>query len=533
MNERLSSRDSLDSPESTGSAVLAPLPSEPPSDLTRDLQEAQEALEQSEQERRRLAEQLEAERSRSTTAQRVANVGSWETDLTDLSTMTVLWSDETHRIFETDPTVFQPTYHAFLALVHPEDRTKVDDALTGSFASGRDAAAAQQRRSTTNADTNANSDANSDAKGGEMYANCEHRLLLPNDRVKFVEERWQVFFDDQGKPLRAVGACHDITERKQAEEATHFLASIVESSDDSTITINFESTITSWNKAAERLYGYSAEEAIGNSVAMLTLPGDLKTVLSNIERIKHSETVEIFDTIRLNKAGQEMDLEVVLSPVKDASGQVVGVSTLARDITKRKQADEALRSMMSSVHCLLWQADVQESGTPDVLAWDLTFPEESAAQRFLPLSIASGESYSDAAYRNRHPEDKARTDAYGLSMIRRGESYSQEYRCLGADGVWHWQQERVNVETLQPGIWRVVGVGTDITERKQMEEALVQSQNYLSQILGDLPVGVFVVDERGTPTYSNEAARQILGAGIDPDATSGALAGVYQAYCWQ
>lgn len=137
-------------------------------------------------------------------------------------------------------------------------------------------------------------------------------------------------------------AIEDITERRQAQEAKLFLASIVESSEDSMISINFDGFITSWNKAAERLYGYPAVEAIGKPLTMLTLSEDLKQVLSNIDKIKHGEKVEIFDTVRLNKDGREMDLEVVLSPVKDGAGQVIGVSTIARDITEGKRAAYAL-----------------------------------------------------------------------------------------------------------------------------------------------------------------------------------------------
>jgi len=127
----------------------------------------------------------------------------------------------------------------------------------------------------------------------------------------------------------------DITERRHAEEAKFFLASIVESSEDSVVTVNFDGTITSWNKGAERLYGYPAGEAIGKPLMMLTFSKDLKDLLSNIDKIKHGEKVEIFDTIRLNKDGREVNLEVMMSPVKDASGQIIGVSTIARDITER------------------------------------------------------------------------------------------------------------------------------------------------------------------------------------------------------
>ena len=114
----------------------------------------------------------------------------------------------------------------------------------------------------------------------------------------------------------------------------YFLASIVECCHDSIITINLERVITSWNKAAEQLYGYRASEAIGKSLTMLTLPEDFNEILSNIDKIKHSKEVAIFQTERVGKGDNHLILEVVLSPVKDDKGTVIGVSTIAREIVE-------------------------------------------------------------------------------------------------------------------------------------------------------------------------------------------------------
>jgi PAS domain S-box-containing protein len=122
-----------------------------------------------------------------------------------------------------------------------------------------------------------------------------------------------------------------------------FLASIVESSHDSIITIDFDRTVTSWNKAAERLYGYAASEAIGKNLTMLTLPEDFNEILSNIDKVRHSKEVAMFCTERVGKNNHHMILEVVLSPVKDDEENVVGVSTIARDVTERNLAAQALQ----------------------------------------------------------------------------------------------------------------------------------------------------------------------------------------------
>lgn len=149
----------------------------------------------------------------------------------------------------------------------------------------------------------------------------------------------------------------DITGRNRAEEAKFFLASIVESSEDSIVTINFEGVITSWNRAAEKLYGYPANEAVGKPLTMLTLPGDLREVLSNIEKIKHSRKIEIYDTVRVHKDGHEMLLEIVLSPVKDDEGQIIGASTVARNVTEQRKAVKALRESEEKYHRLFDSID--------------------------------------------------------------------------------------------------------------------------------------------------------------------------------
>lgn len=149
-----------------------------------DLQLHADALRTSETEQRKLAEALEMERSRLVAAQKVAKVGSWETNL---QTMEVQWSAETHRIFETGHAT-PPTHQSFLERVHPEDREIVDDAF---------------RQSATD----------------RMPRSIEHRLVMPDGRIKFVEERWQIWGDSDRCLVTAVGTCQDITERKQAEAA--------------------------------------------------------------------------------------------------------------------------------------------------------------------------------------------------------------------------------------------------------------------------------------------------------------------------
>jgi two-component system CheB/CheR fusion protein len=138
----------------------------------------------------------------------------------------------------------------------------------------------------------------------------------------------------------------DIVDRKRIQKDKYFLAAIVESLEDSVVTVDFDTIITSWNKAAERLYGYRAEDVIGQPLTILTLPEDLKDLLAKIKQVRSGEDVLVYETERLHKGGRRLFLLITLSPVKDAHGRVIGVSTVARDISERKRAYEALRESL-------------------------------------------------------------------------------------------------------------------------------------------------------------------------------------------
>jgi PAS domain S-box-containing protein len=133
----------------------------------------------------------------------------------------------------------------------------------------------------------------------------------------------------------------DISERKRAEEALARLAAIVDSSEDAIIGKTLDTTIISWNHGAERIYGYTATEAIGQPIGMLLPPGSEDEVPAIMKRIRRGEKVEHYETKRQRKDGTIIDVSVTVSPIKTRDGDVIGASAIARDITERKQAEAA------------------------------------------------------------------------------------------------------------------------------------------------------------------------------------------------
>src|ERR1051325_5437065 len=134
----------------------------------------------------------------------------------------------------------------------------------------------------------------------------------------------------------------DIIEREREERAPALLSAIVDSSDDAIISKNLEGIITSWNKGAERVFGYTAAEAVGRSITMLIPPDRLHEEPKILEQLKRGERVNHFETIRMRKDGSLLDISLTISPVKDSDGRVMGASKIARDITERKRSEAAL-----------------------------------------------------------------------------------------------------------------------------------------------------------------------------------------------
>jgi PAS domain S-box-containing protein len=156
--------------------------------------------------------------------------------------------------------------------------------------------------------------------------------------------------------VRVWGTQRDITERKQAEVIHARLAAIVESSEDAIIGKTLEGTITNWNRGAQNIYGYSAEEVVGKPINILVPPDRPDEIPKIMEKLRRGESINHYETVRVTKDGRRLDISLAISPIRDPSGNIVGASTIARDITESKRAEEALKQSELLYHTVIRQA---------------------------------------------------------------------------------------------------------------------------------------------------------------------------------
>ncbi|HUM65834.1 MAG TPA: PAS domain S-box protein, partial [Chitinophagaceae bacterium] len=186
----------------------------------------------------------------------------------------------------------------------------------------------------------------------------------PNGERRHIRPYPRPVFDDLGNVSGAVNMLIDITSSKRMEKDMAHFAAIVQSSEDAIISKTLEGVITSWNPAAEKMFGYSAEEMIGQPIIRLIPPDRLNEEVYIINRISSGERVEHFTTLRQTKDLRLIDISLTISPIKDSRGRIIGASKIARDITKSKieeqrliQSERSLNELANAMPQLVWIND--------------------------------------------------------------------------------------------------------------------------------------------------------------------------------
>jgi len=303
---------------------------------------------------------------------------------------------------------------------------------------------------------------------GHVFAETAH---VRRNGTIFPVELSSRMIDYGGKPA-VLSIARDITERKRAEDANSRLVAVVESSDDAIISKTLDGTITSWSQGAERLYGYSAKEANGRLTSILIPPGRPDEVKQLLKAVRRGERIQHYETERMRKDGKIVKVSLGISPIRDATGRVVGAATIAHDITRHKQTEEALRVSELKYRTLFENIPLgiyQTSPEGKLLTANpalVRLLDYNSETELLAVNV-DRDMYAN-------PEDRRR---WMGQLETHGEVRDAELVLKRKDGRELTVLDNAHLFRDDQGVIQYYeGSLTDITERKQAEEALRESE---------------------------------------------------------
>ncbi len=282
-------------------------------------------------------------------------------------------------------------------------------------------------------------------------------------------------------------SCVDLQHpQMRAVSASIRLAALTESSDDAIFSRDLSGVITSWNKGAEKIFGYSSSEMLGTSITRLIPPERLPEEEQILDKIKLDQSIVLFETLRLAKDGRIVDVSITASAVKDSTGKIIGMSKVERDVTERKKVESYLRLQSSALQAAANAIVITDS--KGVIEWaNAAFANISGysiaeSVGMNPRFLKSGKHSGDF-YRNLWETITSRRVWHGEIINRRkdGSLYDEEMTITP-------------IEDPEGEIVHFIAIKQDITERKRAEQALHESHQFIEAILEVMPVRVFWKD---------------------------------------
>ncbi|HYV23698.1 MAG TPA: PAS domain S-box protein [Pyrinomonadaceae bacterium] len=259
-----------------------------------------------------------------------------------------------------------------------------------------------------------------------------------------------------------------VEEVQQASEASAHLAAVVTSSSDAIVSKTLEGVVRTWNDGARRVFGYTPDEMIGQPIRRL-IPAEIQPEEDFIlARVRAGERIEHYETVRVRKDGERIDVSLTISPIKNSAGEIIGASKIARDVTDRKRVEEALRENEERLRMAtetgkvgIWDWDIQT----DRISWTDSLYQMHGVNKDEVLGIDSFASLI-------HPEDRTRVSQALEQALKGNTPYELEFRVVKPNGETGWVFTNAVVFREDDKPTRLVGVTLDITDRKRAESEL-------------------------------------------------------------
>ena len=369
-----------------------------------------------------------------------SRTGTWDWNIL---TGKMVWDEYSQGLFGLKPGVFGETLDYFFQLIHPDERSEVRKHLDTALLNKSEF----------------NAEFRSDATPGRTVA-----------------ARGRAQYNERGEPVRMTGLMSDVTLRKQAEAVQAFLAAIVESSDDAIVGKDLSGNVISWNSGAERMFGYLADEIIGQSISRVLSP-DHPDEEEEILRQVRKGSIRHLETVRIRKDGKPINVSLTVSPIRNEQQQIIGMSSVARDITERKAAAAELEhqaGILREQAQMLDLANVLARDLSDrIILWNTGSEKMYGWTRAEALGKVSQELL---ATQFRQPLEEIRSQLFsqghweGELVHRRKDG-----QLITVMSQWVLYRDEKGREAA------ILEVNNDVTERKKAEEQILKMNAELEQ----------------------------------------------------